>query len=91
MAILKRSALLLALYLPGVTGSPYVLTDDRVRSLDVTPVLGRGYSIMTNTFLSTCMEGASFTTPSYNYDCKYRRENSLWVSIIHIRLGSSNT
>ena len=72
MTLLKGIALSLSvtLFLPGVTGSPYVLTDDRVRSLDVTPVLGRGYSIMTNAFLSTCMEGAAITTPSYNYDCK---------------------
>ena len=78
MTVLKSLALtfLIALYLPKAAGSPYVLTDDRVRSLDVTPVLGRGYSIMTNQFLSTCMDSSSLTTPSYNYDCKYTRAMS---------------
>lgn len=52
-------------------GSPYVLTDDRVRSLDVTPTLGRGYSLMTNAFLSTCMEAMITTTSSYNYDYSF--------------------
>ena len=74
---------LMVSFLPGALGSPYVLKDDRVRSLDVTPVLGRGYSIMTNTFLSTCLEGALFTTPSYNYDCKYCSVAFCFVTVSH--------
>ena len=57
--------------LSGVVGNPYLISDDRVRSLDVTPVLGRGYSIMTNSFQSICLEVEEITIPSYNYDCKY--------------------
>ena len=51
--------------------SPYIISDDRVRSLDVTPVLGRGYSIMTNSFQSTCLNVVETTVPSYNYKCEY--------------------
>lgn len=51
-------------------GSPYTISDERVRSLDVTPVLGRGYSIGTDSFHSTCLVVSDTTTPSYNYDCK---------------------
>lgn len=61
---------LAASILPGAYSSPFLLNDDRIRNLDVTPVLGRGYSVMTNTFLSTCLDGAQTTVPSYNYDCK---------------------
>jgi hypothetical protein len=59
---------LIACHLPGTEGSPYIISDDRVRSLDVTPVLGRGYSIGTNSFQSTCLMVDGTTVPSYNYD-----------------------
>lgn len=59
---------LVALSLPEAVSSPYTISDDRVRSLDITPVLGRGYSIMTNMFHSTCLSVEDVTQPSYNYD-----------------------
>jgi hypothetical protein len=49
----------------------YMLSDDRVRSLDITPVLGRGYSRSTNKFLSTCLKSltaAETTVPAFNFD-----------------------
>ncbi len=52
------------------SSSPFVISDDRVRSLDIAPVLGRGYSIMTNTYMSTCLLVDDTTIPSFNYDCK---------------------
>lgn len=71
---MKQIALALcALYIPTATmgSNPYVITDSRVQNLDVTPVLGRGYSIMTNSFQSTCLMVPEITIPSFNYDCKY--------------------
>ena len=62
---------LVAFLLPGAKSSPYTISDDRIRSLDITPVLGRGYSIMTDTYQSTCLIVDETTTPSYNYDCKW--------------------
>lgn len=63
---------LLALNLPTIQGqSVYTISDDRIRSLDITPVLGRGYSIMTNAFHSTCLMVDETTTPSYNYDYSF--------------------
>ena len=50
--------------------SPYIISDDRVRNLDVTPQLGRGYSIMTNSYQSVCLMVEETTIPSFNYDCK---------------------
>lgn len=61
---------LAALRLPHSECSPYFLQDDRVRDLDATPVLGRGFSIMTNTFAATCLQTEQSTTSSYNYDRK---------------------
>ena len=82
MVFLKSTTLvaLIALYLPGIHSSPYLLSDDRVRDLDVTPVLGRGYSVMTNTFQSTCLLVNATSTPSYNYDCK------CWTRLVSITL-----
>jgi hypothetical protein len=62
---------LVAWHLPGTESSPYVISDDRVRGLDATPVLGRGYSVATNSFQSTCLVVEETTVPSYNYDCKF--------------------
>ena len=59
-----------ALILPLTQAGPYVISDDRVRSLDITPTLGRGYSVMTNSFQSTCVVVEETTIPSFNYDCK---------------------
>ena len=67
---LAASLVVSALVLPLSQGSPYVISDDRVRSLDVTPTLGRGYSVMTSSFQSTCIQVEETTIPSFNYDCK---------------------
>ena len=47
-----------------------VIRDNRIRDLGVSPSLGRGYSIATNTYQSTCMSEFETTKPSY--DLKYR-------------------
>lgn len=73
MASLKQLSILaglVALCIKVSEGSIYTISDDRVRSLDITPVLGRGYSIMTNQYHSTCLVVDETTVPSYNYDCK---------------------
>jgi len=54
-------------YIP-VTGSSFIISDDRVRNLNVSPVLGRGYSVGTNSFQSTCLKVNETISPSYNYD-----------------------
>ena len=60
----------LALLLCRTEGNPYVISDARARNIDATPVLGRGYSIMTNSFQSTCLLVDETTVPSFDYDCK---------------------
>lgn len=46
--------------------SSRVIRDNRLSDLAVTPNLGRGYSIATNTFQSLCFSEIETTTPSYN-------------------------
>ena len=58
-----------ALYTPSVEG--LTIADERVRSLDINPVLGRGYSLFTNSYQSTCLLVEQTTVPSFDFDCKY--------------------
>ena len=76
----------------GVSGSPYVVNDDRIRSLDITPVLGRGYSIATNSFQSTCLMVDETTVPSYNYDCEsLMRALKVQTVLLHIQHSTDNS
>ncbi|HVK78678.1 MAG TPA: hypothetical protein VM734_35505 [Kofleriaceae bacterium] len=55
---------------------PTVLRDDQLRDLAVTPVLGRGYSLATNTFQSSCMTDVIRTKPSFNFYYKFEQVDS---------------
>ncbi len=57
--------LMCLLSLPALAG-PTIIRDSRITDTGITPVLGRGYSIGTNTFQSTCMEDVVITKPSYD-------------------------
>lgn len=46
---------------------PVVIEDNRVADLAATPVLGRGYTISTNTYQSTCLADVKITEPSYDF------------------------
>ncbi len=49
-----------------VTAGPTVVRDNRITDIGITPVLGRGYSISTNTLQSTCIADIKRTPPSYD-------------------------
>jgi hypothetical protein len=66
------AASLLASTVPANAG-PTVIRDDQLRDLAVTPVLGRGYSIATNTFSSICLTDIVKTKPSYNFDYLFQQ------------------
>lgn len=88
MFVFKRASLptaLIALSLSAVQGSIFTISDDRIRNMDITPVLGRGYSIMTNQFHSTCLMVDETTVPSYNYDCELPFL-LIFRSLLHIAL-----
>ncbi|MBU3916182.1 hypothetical protein KKA14_11670 [bacterium] len=52
----------------NLMAGPTIIRDNRIFDLATTPVLGRGYSISTNTFQSTCMQDIKITVPSYDFD-----------------------
>jgi hypothetical protein len=60
---------------------PTVIRDNRVRDLSVTPVLGRGYTISTNTFQSTCLKDVKRTKPSYDFTYNFQELQSLDTGI----------
>lgn len=60
---------------------PTVIRDNRVRDLSVTPVLGRGYTISTNTFQSTCLKDVKRTKPSYDFTYNFKELKSLDTGI----------
>ena len=70
MVTFKPCVALFAALLPGALASIYTISDERIRDIDITPVLGRGYSIMTNSYQSTCLMVDQVTVPSFNYNCE---------------------
>jgi hypothetical protein len=52
----------------GLYAGPTIIRDNRIHDLAMTPVLGRGYSIATNSFQSSCMKDIKMTEPSYDFD-----------------------
>ncbi len=49
-----------------ITAGPTIIRDGRITDTAMTPVLGRGYSVGTNTFQSTCLQDIVTTEPSYD-------------------------
>lgn len=57
--------------LPAHAG-PTLIRDSRVHDLSTTPVLGRGYSLSTNTFQSSCLKDVTVTEPSYDFQYTFK-------------------
>ena len=77
----KRTIILIILFSMALTGTlatmvmsgPSIIRDNRIYDLALTPVLGRGYSISTNTFQSTCLKDIKITKPSYDFNYTFER------------------
>jgi hypothetical protein len=52
---------------------PSVIRDETLTDVGTTPVLGRGYSLATNTFQSICMKEIVKTKPSYDFKYKFEQ------------------
>ncbi len=63
--------LLAALFYTGVLAGPTIIRDKRISDLAMTPTLGRGYTIVTNTFQSKCLDNIVITDPSYDFTYKF--------------------
>ena len=57
-----------AFHLPLIDASYFTISNDRVRSLETSPALDRGYSVRTNNSHSNCFMADKTAYPSYNYD-----------------------
>lgn len=64
-----------------------VIKDNRIRDLGVTPSLGRGYSVATNTFQSTCFADVETTTPSYDFKYNYVEIETDWEQTFSKKFG----
>jgi hypothetical protein len=70
------AALTLALAALPALAAPIVIRDTRVTDLGTTPVLGRGYSLSTNTFQSACLRDVVVTAPSYDFQYVFKELDS---------------
>lgn len=50
---------------------PTVIRDSRITDLAITPALGRGYTLVTNTFQSMCMLNVVTTEPVYDFQYSF--------------------
>jgi len=61
--------------------SPTLIQDNRVTNLGSTPVLGRGYSVATNTYQSTCLKDIQTTEPSYDFSYSFQQMENFLATI----------
>lgn len=66
------AALSLLLCSAPALAAPIVIRDTRVTDLGTTPVLGRGYSLSTNTFQSACLHDVVVTDPTYDFQYVFK-------------------
>ncbi|MBU2510094.1 hypothetical protein KJ966_02110 [bacterium] len=56
---------------PALVAGPTIIRDERITDLALTPTLGRGYTIVTNTFQSKCLDNIVITDPSFDFQYKF--------------------
>jgi len=79
LVIMSLMVLVLGLFSVTLIAGPTVIQDNRVTNLATTPVLGRGYSIATNTYQSTCLKDVVMTEPSYDFTYTFQLLDDLAV------------
>lgn len=76
LTILSLMIFVMAMFSAVLIAGPTVIRDNRVTDLATTPVLGRGYSIATNTYQSTCLKDVVMTEPSYDFTYTFQEMDS---------------
>ena len=79
---LLATVIAVAFRLLPINAIPFTIDDNRVRTLDTSPILGRGYIIGTNSYQSNCLIVDEHSTPSYNYYRKFFISSLLFVFLI---------
>ncbi len=62
----------------NINAASRVIQDNRLDSLGITPSLGRGYSISTNTYQSQCISTVRTTLPSYDLTYSFKEIDVDW-------------
>jgi len=74
---MKRTCLILIMFFCiDLYAGPTLIRDNRVTDIGITPVLGRGYSVATNTYQSTCLKDVQMTEPSYDMEYNFESDES---------------
>src|SRR5438874_11341488 len=80
------------LCLPQISlAGPTLIRDGRVEDLSTTPVLGRGYSISTNTFQSACLKDVVITEPSYDFQYVFKDVDTSSSSTSSVTVSANGT
>src|SRR5688572_12029079 len=64
--------LVMMMIVSTVHAGPTILRDELVEDTAVTPSLGRGYSMSTNTYQSMCLIDVVATAPSFDFDYTFQ-------------------
>ncbi len=65
--IILSSAIIVLSVITYSNAGPILIRDNRITDLAYTPALGRGYTLITNTYQSMCMDNLKTTEPSYDF------------------------
>ncbi|MCP4138337.1 MAG: hypothetical protein GY754_45670 [bacterium] len=74
-----------------LVAGPTIIRDNRITDLAATPTLGRGYSIATNTFQSSCMRKVIVTQPSYDMHYEFISSESSSEATSSSKSSSAST
>ncbi len=74
--VLKLTFLMILMSVFDVFAGPTIIRDNRVTDIGTTPVLGRGYTMSTNTYQSLCLKDVKITEPSYDFTYRFEEMKS---------------
>jgi hypothetical protein len=91
---MKKLSLIVALAIFSVIAlsllaGPTIIRDKRITDIALTPVLGRGYTIVTNTFQSKCMDNVVVTDPSYDFQYIFESIEKMSAKDTSVSVGAS--
>lgn len=69
---LKLTCIFVIMTVLDVFAGPTIIRDNRATDIGITPALGRGYTISTNTYQSICLKDVKLTEPSYDFTYTFR-------------------
>ncbi len=87
----KGLVLLFAVLASTASADSRVIRDNRLKDLGITPALGRGYSVATNTYQSLCMDKVVTTKPSYNFRYTFHEIEKDWEKTHSTAIDSSTS